>query len=235
MSAGLTLLSGNADDEGPRPFVKGVRKHMWTMAGFPWKRPICRIRVVIAGAIVFSCALLALDGRAVAEPDNPPAPPLPVVTPSPTAWAPKFPYPYDKMQKDVTDADITAEREMCEWFNQQYDELIRQIDRFNVDLISNKGRWDTLGIQERVDAVTANIDQSVDFLAPRAQALTISQDFADDLYFPLYQGESFYRLWQQLSNVGAGIRGRQPAWFYGPSLQHARHWGSRINRSHVCR
>ena len=124
---------------------------------------------------------------------------------------------------------------MCQWYQAQYDELIHQIDRFNVNLIAASSRWDTPGITEQADAVTANLDQSLDFLTPRAQSLTTSQDYVNDLYFPLYQGESFYRLWQQLSNVRDGIKGRQPAWFTGPSLQHAMRFGSKINRSHVCR
>lgn len=90
------------------------------------------------------------------------------------------------------------------------------------------------GVQERVAPVTANIDQSVEFLAPRAQALTQSYDHAGDMYFPIYQGQSFYLLWQNLSNVSAGIKGHQPTWFTGPSFQRVLHYGSKIERSHVC-
>jgi len=42
----------------------------------------------------------------------------------------------------------------------------------------------------------------------------------------VYQGETFYRLWQELSNVSAGIHGGQPAWFVGPSLQRAKRWAA---------
>jgi len=44
-----------------------------------------------------------------------------------------FPYPYDQTRGSVTDAEISAEREMCQWFNAQYDTLMTQIDRFQRD------------------------------------------------------------------------------------------------------
>jgi hypothetical protein len=169
-----------------------------------------------------------------------------VITPTPTNWVPKFPFPYDQTRNQVTDADITAEREMCQWYNAQYEILEDQIDRLQFNRIQQNGPgvrigsgtdWDySFGpIQQQVDIVTSNIDQSENFLAPRAQALTQSQDFAGDTKFPLYQGESFYLLWQHLSNVSAGIKAHQPDWFTGPSVQRFKLWGSRINRSHVCR
>ncbi|MBI3689153.1 MAG: hypothetical protein HY239_00210 [Mycolicibacterium aromaticivorans] len=97
------------------------------------------------------------------------------------------------------------------------------------------GNFGADGVSEQVDIVTANIDRALDFLSPRAQALTQSYDHAGDMYFPIYQGDSFYGLWQQLSNVGNGLTARQPTWFTGPSFARAQHWGSKINRSHVCR
>jgi hypothetical protein len=159
---------------------------------------------------------------------------LPQFTASASNWTPKYPPPYDATQKNVTDADITAEREMCQWFNAQYIELRRQMDEFGFDLLQASNDWTVPGIQLHADAVASNIEQSVAFLAPRAESLTQSQDFAADQYFPLYQGESFYRLWQHLSNTGVGIRARNTAWIYGPSQQRDKHWGSRIQRSHVC-
>lgn len=171
--------------------------------------------------------------------------PLPVVTPTPSNWVPKFPYPYDQTKGSVTDADITAEREMCQWYNSQYETLRRQIDRLQFNRVTPNGPGVISGagsdfdysignLQEQVNIVTANIDQSVDFLGPRAQALTQSQDFAGDVYFPLYEGKSFYLLWQHLSNVNAGIKAHQPDWFTGPSVQRVKRWGTRISRSHVC-
>lgn len=174
-----------------------------------------------------------------------PVTPLPVFVPAPSDWQPKFPFPYDQTKGTITDADITAQREMCQWFNAQYYELRRQIDKFQFDRITPNGPgpiigsgsdWDYSrdGLQEEADIVTANIDQSFDFLAPRVNALTQAVNHTNDLYFPLYQGEAFFRLWQQLSNVSAGIKSHQPAWFTGPSVQVAKNWGTKIERSHVC-
>jgi hypothetical protein len=192
--------------------------------------------VFVATIAMMSSAMVVLIGPASADPTvDELAPPLPVIVPTPTEWAPKFPFPFDQSRGSVTDADINAEREMCQWYNAQYDTLMTQIDNFNANLIRDNGDYNAGGNQQLADAVTANIDQSEGFLAPRAQALTQSQDFAGDNYFPLYQGQSFYLLWQHLSNVSAGIKGHQPAWFVGPSVQRTLRWGTEINRSHVCR
>lgn len=187
--------------------------------------------LAVSGAALFLCV-----GPASARPSaDEIAPPLPVIVPTPTNWQPKFPSPYDQTRGSVTDDEIHAESEMCQWYTAQYQTLIDQIDDANVNIVRSNGDYGVDGNAELADAVAANIDQSVDFLTPRVEALTVIPDFAGDMYFPLYQGESFYRLWEQLSNVSAGMRGRQPTWFYGPSIQHAQRWGSRINRSHVCR
>jgi hypothetical protein len=172
--------------------------------------------------------------------------PLPVVVPTQSNWAPQFPFPYNQTRASVTDADINAEREMCQWYTAQYDVLKRQIDRLQFNRITPNGPgvingsgsdWDyNVGnVQQQVDIVTANIDQSVVFLAPRAQSLTQTQDYVGDNYFPLYQGESFFHLWQYLAAVNDGIKAHQPDWFTGPAVQRAKDWGSKINRSHVCR
>jgi hypothetical protein len=161
--------------------------------------------------------------------------PLPVVVPSSSGWEPKFPFPYDQFRNSVTDRDITAEREMCEWFNAQFFELKDQIEALNNAIIRHNGNFDAPEVQQRFNVVTANIDQSLAFLAPRAQALTQAYDSAGDMYFPIYQGDSFYGLWQQLSNVSNGLKARQPTWFTGPSFLHTQRWGNKISRSDVCR
>lgn len=206
-------------------------------------------------AVVLACgsaalAALVLEGQPASRADpsdySRPPEPLPAVVPTPSNWAPKFPFPYDETKGSVTDADINAEREMCQWYNAQYDELTRQIDTVQFNRITPNGPGEIMGsgsdwdysigdIQRQVDIVTTNIDQSVNFLAPRVQALTQSRDFAGDVYFPLYQGKSFYLLWQHLSNVNDGIKSHQPDWFTGPSVQRVLRWGERIHRSHVCR
>jgi hypothetical protein len=240
--------------------------HAWRGSTYPprWRMRIARLtrktssERVRRGGVVGACATIVLSVVTVvmgpmssADPPYEPSAdsdlirPLPVITPTPSSWSPKFPFPYDQTKGSVTGADITAEREMCQWYNAQYDTLRRQIDRLQFNRITPNGPgvisgagsdWDYNigGIQQQVDIVAANIDQSVDFLAPRAQALTQSQDYVRDVYFPLYEGESFYLLWQHLSNVSAGIKAHQPDWFTGPSVQRVKRWGTRIHRSHVC-
>jgi len=177
---------------------------------------------------------VAAGSRASADPSDPPPPLLPRFIPTSSNFSPQFPYPYDQTRKNVTPADINAEREMCQWFNAQYHDLRSQMEKFGFNLLQANNDWRVGTIQAQADNVATNVEQAVAFLAPRAQALTQSHDFAGDNYFPLYQGESFYRLWQHLSNTGVGIRARNTAWIYGPSQQRFEHWGSRIERSHVC-
>jgi hypothetical protein len=212
-------------------------------------------RTLRHGSVALACVTIALSAAAVvieptsgADPsgDNDLFKPLPVVVPTPTNWAPKFPFPYDQTRGSVTETDITAERELCQWYNADYDILTHQIDRLQFHRITPNPGADILGsgtdydyshddIQQQADIVIANIDRAEDFLAPRVQALTQSRDYMGDVYFPIYQGASFWWLWQILSNVGDGIKSHQADWFTGPSVQRVRHWGSQINRSHVCR
>ncbi|MGU3498702.1 hypothetical protein [Mycobacterium sp. C31M] len=173
-------------------------------------------------------------GRAGADPWDPAPPILPEFVPAASSWAPQFPYPYDQTRKNVTDVDINAMREMCQWFNAQYRDLRNQLDKFGFNLLQANNDWTAGMIQAQADNVAMNVERTVAFLTPRTTALTISQDFAGDLYFPIYQGEPFYRLWQELSNVGVGIRARNTAWVYGPSQQRVKRWASQIERSRIC-
>jgi len=204
----------------------------------------------LAGGMVFVLAVLAvlLGPTSSAYPPDPPSPPLPpsdsalirpfpVVTPTPSNWTPKFPFPYDQTRDRVTDADITAMGEMCQWYNAQYATLRDQIDRIQFNRIGADGKdfdFSRDGIQQQVDIVTSNLDNSLAFLGPRVQALTRARNTFGDIYFPIYQGETFFKLWEQLSNVNNGIKAHQPSWFTGPSVQKAKRWGSDIHRSHVC-
>lgn len=193
------------------------------------------MRLSLCVATGIACVVLTAPVVAAEPPryNDAPPPPLPEVVLVADDWQPQFPFPFDKLRNRVTEADVNAQREMCQWFP-QYRELKIQIENLNNLVIRNNGRFDAPGVPEFADAVTANIDKSVAFLTPRVQALTRDQNHAGDIFFPLYQGDSFYRLWEQLSNVSNGIRARQPTWFVGPSFQHAQRFGSKINRSHVC-
>ncbi|WP_234791526.1 hypothetical protein [Mycolicibacterium mucogenicum] len=137
----------------------------------------------------------------------------------------------------MTDADVTAMREMCQWYNAQYATLRAQIDRLQHNRIGPDGRdfdYTQGGVQQQVDIVTNNIAQAVDFLTPRTQVLTQAQSPFGDTFFPVYKGEAFFKLREQLVNVNNGILAHQPDWFTGPSVQKAKRWGSDIHRSHVC-
>ncbi len=213
----------------------------------------CRVTRAVRGrAAVISGALLVCGSQIVGAPLSNALPadgdliqPLPVIVPTPSNWLPKYPFPYDQTKADVTVVDINAEREMCQWFTAQYVTLRRQIDRLQFNRITPNGPgvisgsgsdWDYSrgDIQRQADIVIANIDQAVDYLAPRAQALTQSHDYVGDSYFPLFQSDNFYLLWQHLSNVRAGIESHQPDWFTGPSVLAVKRAGSKIERSHVC-
>lgn len=172
--------------------------------------------------------------------------PLPPVTPRPSNWQPSFPYPYDQVRGNVTDADFTGERELCQWYNAQFDELVRQIDALQYARVTPNGPgpiygaasdWDySFGnLQQYADILTANLDQAGGFLGPRVQAFTTDRDYVGDVYAPLDAAKSFYLLWQQMSNVSAGIKSHQPDWFTGPSVQRVKRNGEVINRAHICR
>jgi hypothetical protein len=163
--------------------------------------------------------------------------PLPIITPTASNWAPSYPFPYDQIRDRVTPADITAMSEMCQWYSAQYATLRFQIDRVQFNRIGPDDRdydYTRDNIQQQVDIVTTNIRQAVDFLGPRVQSLTQAQNPFGDNYFAIYEGEAFYKLWEQLSNVNNGILAHQADWFTGPSVQKAKRWGSDIHRSHVC-
>jgi hypothetical protein len=198
--------------------------------------------------IALATAAVLIGPTSRAYPPDPPSPPyppsdsalirpFPEVVPTPSNWTPKFPFPYDQTKNRVTDADVTAMRELCQWYNAQYATLRDQIDRLQFVRIGADGKdfdYSRDDIQQRVDIVTGNIEESLAFLGPRVQALTQAQNTFGDNYFPIYKGEAFYKLWEQLSNVDNGIKAHQPDWFTGPSVQKAKRWGSDIWRSHVC-
>lgn len=194
--------------------------------------------VLISGV---TSAAVALSGTVSADPivdrmgDYGDPVPLPVFVPAATDWEPLSPFPFDELRHLVTPTDITAVGEMCQWFGAQYIDIRRQIDRLNNTIVRHNGDFAAPEVVPQLETVLGNINQALSFLGPRAQALTQSYDRAGDMFFPIYQGDSFYGLWQQLSNVGAGLAARQPTWFTGPSVMRAKHWGSKIDRSHACR
>lgn len=175
--------------------------------------------------------------------------PLPTFAPKPSSWVPKFPYPYNQLRGDVTDDDIRAEGELCQWYNEQYQILRRQIDRLQFNRVtpfdSSGGGISGSGgdynysfgpIQDQVDIVTGNLDRANEFVEPRVLQLARGQvaDYMGDLNFPLYESESFYRMWEHMRSINQGIKAHQADWFTGPSVLRLKVWGDRIMRSHVC-
>jgi hypothetical protein len=169
---------------------------------------------------------------------NTPAPPLPVFAATPTDWAPNFAFPHNIHQNQVTDADIASEREMCEWFNAQFDTLMNQINTFNGNLATSHDDYAAPGIQQQADAVTANIDQSEDYLAPRTQALTRKEDCSGDdgceTYYPIFEGNDFVRVWQQQSNISTSIKNHNPSGINNISIGLTNLYANGIRGSGVC-
>lgn len=207
----------------------------------PLRRLGLHVAASVCGAVVFALTIPGAGGASadplepydpVAHYDQPQR--LPVVVPVPSNWQPIFPLHYEDLRRFVTDADINAEREMCQWFEAQYEDVKRHVQGLNAAVVRNNGNFNAPGVPEQTEIVIGNLDQSLAFLGPRALALTQSYDHAGDMYFPIYQGDAFYGLWQQMSNVSNGLKARQPTWFTGPSYQRMMHWGSKIHRSKVC-
>ncbi len=215
----------------------------------PLLRRLRHSGAVAAGVLIVLSTVAVLTGStSIAKPPDPtqpfPAPsdsylirPLRPVIPTPSNWQPMYPFPYDQTKSRVTDADITAMREMCQWYNSQYATLTDQIDRLQFNRIGPDGKdfdYSRDNIQQQVDIVEGNLDESLAFLDPRVHALTQAQNSFGDNYFPIYKGEQFFKLFEQIFNIDNGIKAHQPDWFSGPSVQKAKRHGSDIFHSHVC-
>jgi hypothetical protein len=96
---------------------------------------IQRLGVLAAGAALAAAATVTTTVGAEADSSSP-APPPPVFTPIPTNWGPNIARSH---ARQITDADLAAEREMCEWFNAQFGTLMDQINAFNANLAPNHG------------------------------------------------------------------------------------------------
>lgn len=211
---------------------------------------ISRRAVGAAVGAILCFALIALPSsvRALAyPPERPVVPdppsdsflirPLPEIAPGPSNWSPQYPFPYNQTRASVTDSDIRAMGEMCQWFNGQYVTIRDQIDRLQSNRIADNGTdfdYSVNDVQQQVDIVTGNMDRALAFLDPRVHALTQTTDYVGDLYWPVYGGQGFFRLWEQFSNIRNGILAHQPDWFTGPSVIEAKRWGSYIRHTHVC-
>lgn len=163
----------------------------------------------IAGILIAGAAAVLGAGPVLAD-DT--APSLPVFVPYPSDWTPDYTvYPYNLWQSRVTPEMVAAERDACQWFNAQYDTLRDQIAGFQRYLGERTDDYTAPGVQAVADLVRANIDQSAAFLDPRVHTLYIVNYPDRSEYSPLYNGDSFYRLWYQFTQISDKISQQVPS------------------------
>ncbi|PRC43942.1 hypothetical protein C6A85_000000102755 [Mycobacterium sp. ITM-2017-0098] len=179
--------------------------------------------------------LAGLLGIAPVARAEPATPTMPVFTPYPSNWSPNYTvFPYNLWQIRVTPQQITAERESCQWFNAQYDELMYQVYGFQRFLGDQHDVWSAPGVTEAGNIVAANLDQSAAFLDPRAHTLFIINYPDQSEYSPLFHGDSFYRLWYQFTQISDKIKRRLPAGQINANIATANVYGRVIRDSGVC-
>ncbi len=162
-------------------------------------------------------------------------PSLPVFIPHPSDWQPNFTvFPFDWWQNRVTPEQITAQREACQWFNAQYDVLMNQIIGFQRYLHDRHDVWSTPGVQAAADVIIANIDQSAAFLDPRAHTLYIVNWPDQDEYSPLYNGDSIFHMWFQLTQISDKMKNRLPSGVINANIATINVYGNVIRDSGVC-
>lgn len=194
------------------------------------------LKAVVAGLACFVGVVLAsvTGGAGQAHADDA-APTLPVFVPHPSDWTPNFTvFPFNMWQLRVTPEQITAQREACQWFNAQYDPLRDQVFGFQRYLDSRHDNWTAPGVQGLANVVRANLDQSAAFLKPRADTLYIVNYPDQSLYSPLYNGDSIYHLWFQLTQISDKIARQLPAGQINANTATMNVYGNVIRDSGVC-
>ncbi|WP_319434853.1 hypothetical protein [Mycobacterium sp. RTGN5] len=182
-------------------------------------------------------AALLLAAAATATPlahaDN--APSLPAFIPHDSDWQPNtVVYPYNLWQNRVTPEQVTAMRESCQWFNAQYDTLISQAFGFQHFLDGRHDVWTAPGVQPAADAIIANLDQSAAFLDPRAHTLFIVNYPDQSEYSPVYNGDSVFHLWYQLTQISDNMKHQIPSGQLNAHIATANVYGTTIRDSQVC-
>ncbi|MGV9801478.1 hypothetical protein ACWDTP_25870 [Mycobacterium sp. NPDC003449] len=191
------------------------------------RKVLSRIGVALATA----ACVLALAGPAGA--DTPAT--LPAFEPHPSDWSPDYTvFPYNLWQNRVTPEQITAQRDSCQWFNAQYDPLMAQVFGFQRFLGEQHDDWTAPGVRPAADTVIANLDQSAAFLDPRAHTLYITNYPDQSQYSPLYNGDSIYHLWFQLTQIGDKMNQQLPAGVINANIATANVYGKTIRDSGVC-
>ena len=89
-------------------------------------------------------------------------------------------------------------------------------------------------MQAAADAVVANLDQSAAFLDPRAHTLFIINYPDQSEYSPLYNGDSIYHLWYQLTQISDKMKRKMPSGQINANIATANVYGTVIRQSRVC-
>lgn len=188
----------------------------------------------VGAALICAAAGLGLlpAGTAVADDANGL---LPVFVPHPSDWAPDFSvYPYNLWQNRVTPEQIDAQRDACQWFNAQYDTVRAQAFGFQNYLADRSDDWSAAGVAGLAGVVKSNLEQSAAFLDPRVHTLYITNYPDQSLYSPLYNGDSLYHLWYQLTQIGDKIAKQRPAGQINANIATMNVYGGVIRDSGVC-
>lgn len=176
-----------------------------------------------ATAMACVVAALAAPLTAVAHADDAAGP----------GWSPNYTvFPYNLWQNRVTPEMVTAEREACHWFNTQYDGLSQQVFGFKQALHDSYDVWDQ--VQGTGDAVRADLERSAAFLDPRVHTLYVTNYPDQSQYSPLYNGDSFYHLWFQLTQIGDKMARQMPSGVINANTATMNVYGTVIRDSGVC-
>lgn len=148
-------------------------------------------------------------------------------------WSPNYTvFPYNLWQNRVTPEMVTAQGQVCHWFNTQYDALSGQAFGFRQALHDSYDVWSE--VQGAGDVLRANLDQSAAFLDPRVHTLYITNYPDQSQYSPLYNGDSFYHLWFQLTQISDKIARQMPSGVLNANIATMRVYGDVIRNSGVC-
>lgn len=183
-----------------------------------WTRAVRR-----AAAVVCTVAGLATPLAGAAHADDAAGP----------GWSPNYTvFPYNLWQNRVTPEMVTAEGDACHWFNTQYDALSGQIFGFQQALRDSYDVW--AHVQGDGDAVRANVDRAAAFLDPRVHTLYITNYPDQSQYSPLYNGDSFYHLWFQLTQISDRLARQRPSGELNANTATMKVYGDVIGKSGVC-
>ncbi len=178
------------------------------------------------------CAATAVTLAGPAHADDAAAS-LPVFVPYQSNWSPNYTvHPYNLWQSRVTPQMVVAERDACQWFNAQYDTLSAQAFGFQRALRDNFDVWS--GVQGAGNVLRANLDQSAGFLDPRVHTLYITNYPDQSKYSPLYNGDSFYHLWYQLTQISDKIARQLPSGVINANTATMKVYADVIRSSGVC-